>query len=139
MGRRREGGVTLIKIPDAVYRGTTLPGGWETRAPDASFSFGDARMRDLVTVLKRYGASHAVAEAEALKRLDAFWAGAWRERIMKTVARWAHVYEREHGNLDGFDPVVVARAWVPGLYAGKQPHGNLPVREMLAEMRRGLE
>lgn len=129
--------MTLITIPDAVYRGTLLPGGWETRVPEARFNVADPRMRDLTTVLKRYGASHAVAEAEALKRVEAFWLGAWRERIMKTVARWAYVYARDaEGSLAGFDAALVARAWVPGMYAGKQPHGNLDVRALLGEMRR---
>jgi hypothetical protein len=131
--------MTLITIPDAAFKGTLLPGGWETRVPEAAWSMSDARVRDLTQMLRRHGASHAVAESEAKRRLDVFWRDAWRERIMKNAARWAHVYAKgSGGSLEGFDAALVARAWIPGMYAGRQPEGNMQMKELFAEMRRTL-
>ena len=50
-----------------------------------------------------------------------------------TVARWAQVYQKEYGTLEGFDAGFVSRLWVPGMYAGRA-YKNLNVREMMKEM-----
>lgn len=127
--------MTLITIPDAAHRGTLLRGGWTTEVPNATFAMSDPRLQDLLTVLKRYGASHAVAEREVATRMQHFWTSAWRERIMKNVARWASVYEEERGTLDGFDAALVARLWIPGKRAGKPPHASAMMKELMGEMQ----
>lgn len=130
--------MSLIEIPDATYAGVLLKGGWTTHVPEAAWRMDDARVRDLVMMLKRYGASHSVAEVEARSRLDALWRHAWRSNVMKRVARWASVFERENGSLEGFDASLVARTWMPGTLFGKQPTGNATMRELFADMRRNL-
>jgi hypothetical protein len=129
----------LIEIPSTTYHGVTLAGGWHTRVPDISVRGDDIRVKDIVSVLVRQGMLRPEAEARAVESVKVFFEREWRARIMKTVGRWAKVYAGSNrGSLKGFDPALVARYWVPGVFGGSFGEGNPDVRALFVEMRRSV-
>jgi len=127
----------LITMPRTSFQGVVVPKGWKTRVPEIEVVSSDPRVRDIVTVLMRRGATRAKAEEAAVAGIEAFFVRQWRTRVGAVVASWAKKYaDGAFGSLEGLEPELIARVWVPGAVGGA---GGAPTaREMkalFAEMR----
>lgn len=131
--------MTSLKMPPTRLKNRgELPGGWTTHAPAVRFVVTDERFQDIVKVLRRGGLSPLAAETKAAEACATFWSREWKQCLLPVVARWADVWKDQNfGSLDGFDPSLVARLWVPTL---KQFNvSGAEMQRLFVEMKRAKE
>ena len=129
----------LLTMPSSRLKsGGELPGGWETASPEVRFMASDARFRDVVSVLRRHGLAPLAAETKAAKVCATLWSREWKRCLLPVVSRWADMWKKQNfGSLEGFEPSLVARLWVPTM---KQFNvSGAEMQRLFVEMKREKE
>ncbi len=126
-----------LTLPDTRFKGVFVSGGWELDIPDIEVVRSSPRYAELVTLFMRLGLPPIKAEDAAMEACLSLWRSIWRERVLKSVGRYAKKYADGHfGSLEGFDPARIARLWIPGESYFWLHGGNPLIRAEFAAMRR---
>lgn len=108
-----------------------IPGGWKAWVPEVV-----VREEDLQHWARYYQfdgypphQARAMAERAIIRKHEA----GWIRDLRRSLVRWAQIYLKRFGDLQGFDPERMQQAYYPGENTGRR--GKAFVNQLMREMR----
>jgi hypothetical protein len=125
-----------IEMTDLAARHLVVPGGWHAHVPAVTPD------EEWLAHVTRYfiadGYQPAQARALALAVAQAKSDAGWVRDIRQSIRRYALIYARRFGSLDGFDPEMMQAAYMPGVAENTGRRGKQFVNSLFMEMRKEL-
>lgn len=109
----------------------TIPGGWIAKVPEIGL---EAKALTAYTsyVMKRESVMAEDAKAIVLDRHQGLYVYGFLTSLRAAVRYRARQYHKKYGTLDGFDPELMIRLWMPGENVGRR--GKPFAITLMAEM-----
>lgn len=119
----------------SIQRGDLIvPAGWIARIPSIKLAKEEEHAMYL-SYLQKQGYGPSMAAGILRRRMQDVFNRGWLVPLRDMIADRAQEYVEMHGDLEGFDPERLQRAYFPGDRPGRA--GKPGVRRMLHEMREG--
>lgn len=124
-----------VEMPESRAGGLVVPGGWTAKIPEITLE-PKALNAYVSYVMRRKSAPMAeAAEIVRLAHQDRYNYG-YISSLRAAVRYRAEQYLKRYGSLDGFDPELMMRLWMPGENVGRR--GKPFALTLMAEMAKNV-
>jgi len=133
--------VKRLEVSPTKFGRVIVPGKWEARVPEITVSRSDARVLEMIDVLRRLGMPPMKAEEVISEACQGLFEGSWVTKLKLFTGGAAKTYLEHFGDLEGFDPERTQAAFVPGgdRILARRGGPNVVLMGLFREMRRDAE